>query len=322
MAWERIAMTQDNMAAGTAGLREVAAQSASFAGGIKGKFASILDAGFLTGTLDSIAKGSSSIGSCLETINNTINSKVSDMFEIDRKGAEMFESMEICKDFYVNNDTDTNEYKNVLLERIGSKSVNEGENKDSRTGNDETTIKEIMLKDIRGQEGKVYDEQHSNVENIAIGNINIAENKGVQVESESSVINQALGNINKGEVGGTRESDNVEVVDANISNVNKGPVMTSNTGREAEYNIPVVKNDGPEIVEVGNKEKAPVAPLATSAAKGYEANIGEEKKNTIGAGITAGLAGLAGLAGVAGMAMASREKEDEEEEKEKEENKQ
>ena len=310
----KIAMNRDDMTSGTAGILKCAASLETLSKGIEGKFSSAIDAGFLAGPLNSITSKTSSISGSLGVLSNTINRNASEMYEMDQKGAEMFNAMEISKDFYANNDAKTKTYTAALLQKMDSKSVNEGELKDSRTGNEETIIKEEILKDIRGQEGKVYDEQHSGVENVALGNINVAEDTGVEVRTDSSVINQALGNINNGVSGTQRRGEDAEVVNANIKNVNKGPVGDFN-GKEGEYKVADIKKE-PEIVEVGNDrtKTAPTPPLATSA---YDGKVEGTKSNSIGAGLTAGLAGLAGLAGVAGMTMASRENEKEEDEEEK-----
>ena len=309
----RIQMNRDEMTSGTAEYNRIFALLEELSNGLEGKFSRAIDAGFLSGPLKSISNTSSSAVGSVRAEINTINRNASEIYEIDHKGEEMFKEMKISKDFYANNDAKTKEYTGALLEKMDSKSVNEGELKDSRTGNDETIIKEEILKDITGKEGQIYDEQHSNVQNIALGNINVAKDTGVQVDADSSVINQALGNINNGVNGSQRTGEDAEVVDANIKNVNKGPAGSFD-GRDGEYKVADVKAE-PEIVEVGNdKSKVPTPPLATSA---YDGNIEGTKSNSIGAGITAGLAGLAGLAGVAGMAMASRENEKEEDEEEK-----
>ena len=315
----KMTYVMDDINAGIANNRQVVAEANSIMDGIKSKFASATEAGFLTDILNPITKETSSISGSIDSINKTINVKTNEMFDRDIEGEKMFNDMKVYKDFYAENDAKTKEYNNVLLNKMDSKSVKEGEVKDSTTES-EFDVEKEGLTDILGQAGKVYDEQKSNVQNVEISNINVGTTDGISTDTDSKVINQALGMINQNGNVNYREGDNAVVVDANLANVNNGPVITNFDGNKAEYNVNTDKKDEPTIVELGKEDAvagAPATPLATSA---YEANIDAVQDNSIGAGLAAGLAGLAGLAGVAGMAVASKDSGEEEEKEEKKDN--
>lgn len=315
-------MYEEQINNGTAELKSCVADLMATVDSISGKFTAATDAGFLTGTLKTISQQTSSIGSSISSIQNTINNKTNEMFEIDRKGAEKFNDIEICTDFYANNDTDQNEYNKVLIDKTDSKSVNEGEVTDSvDVHGDETTVKGVGLVDITGEAGKEHDDQKTGVVAEGIGNINVATDKGVTVDADSNITNRAIGNIKKDEAGQARDSGNVDVVNANIANINNGVTADADgnigvsTGKEALGSVSST-GTGSTVTDSSVTNLTPSVPLSTAAYS----STGDEKKDTkqssVGAGIAAGLVGAAGLAGLVGASREEKKKNENEADRE------
>lgn len=312
-------MNREQINTGTAELKSCVADLMSTVDSISGKFTAATDAGFLTGTLKTISQQTSSIGSSISSIQNTINNKTNEMFEIDRKGAEKFNDIEICTDFYANNDTDQNEYNKVLIDKTDDKSVNEGEVTDSvDVHGDETTVKGVGLVDITGEAGKEHDDQKTGVVAEGIGNINVATDKGVTVDADSNVANRAIGNIKKDEAGQARESGNAEVVNANIANINNGVTADADgnigvsTGKETLGSVSST-GTGSTVTDTSVTNSTPNVPLSTAAYSSTGDEKKDAKQSSIGTGVAAGLVGAAGLAGLVGASREGRNKNEDDE---------
>ena len=325
---QRITVRRDEMNSGTAEFRNVVTDLMATVDGISGKFRGATDAGFLSGTLSTISQQSSSIGTSIGSINRTISNKTTELFDIDHKGAQTFNEIEICTDFYANNDSEQNEYNKVLIDKMDDKSVNEGQITNSvDVHGDETTVKGVGLVDITGEAGKEHDRQQTNVVQEAIGNVNIAENKGVVVDADSNVANKAMGNVNvaqdqgvvvdadsnvankaisnikKDEKGQAHESGNANVIDANLVNVNNQLQMnasgniSANTNKESLGSSTSSGSTG--VTTSSNYDSdVPNIPLSTAAFNPSTSESKDTKQSSVGMGIAAGLVGAAGLAGL------------------------
>lgn len=321
---EKVVLRGSEMNAGTSQLTSVVTDLMTTVDGINGKFSGAKDAGFLNGMLGTISKQSSSIGNSVNSIKRTISNKATDLFDIDHKGAQAFNEIEICTDFYANNDSEQNEYNKVLIDKMDDKSVNEGQVTNSvDVHGDETTVKGVGLVDITGEEGKEHDRQHTNVVQEAIGNVNVAEDKGVTVDADSNVTSKAISNIKKDENGQARESGDANVIDANLVNVNNQLQMNASGNVNVNANkqtLGSTSNSGSTGTATSSNiisEKAEI-PLSTAAYTSSTSENKDTKQSSVGMGIAAGLVGAAGIAGLMG---ASREEKKENEEKEEEENK-
>ena len=331
----QITMYRAEMDEGGAKLNELLASLQNTVDGMEGKFSVAMEAGFLGNSVSTISKQTASIGNSVTTIKNTINNKTNEMFDIDMKGAEKFDAIEVPTDFYANNDTETNEYNKVLVGKLDGKTVNDGTVTDSvDVHGDETTVDAVGLVDITGEAGKEHDRQHTNVEHEGIVDISVSGAQGVAVDAGSGIAKHGMTNINNGNAGDFHESGNANVVDANLVNVNHG--VTANTAnggvtanvqgqslaaigglaavsQSAQADSIINSNNSQALSSAkpsGSKEEE--IPVVNAATNASTAGPTSTKNAAVDFGAVAGLAGAVGL-GLAGLA-GSKEKEDEDKE--------
>lgn len=336
----QVSMTRAEMDEGIAGFNQLLTKLQSTVDGMQGKFSVAIEAGFLGDSISTISKQTSSIGNSVNTIKNTINNNVNDMYNIDMKGAEKFEAIEIPTDFYANNDAETNEYNKVLLDKMDNKSVNEGELTDSvDVEGDETTVKGVELTDITGEAGSEHDRQRTKIDKEVIGDISKNGDKGVEVDAESNVVNTGMQNINNGNGGSAIGAENSHVNQAGLGQVNTSATSDSaqvsgvNTQKETLQSLAAIGGLGAvaqgaqaeNIIATttnqpsGSSESAPVnredPPLVNAAYGATGSGNSSTKQAAVDFGAVAGLAGAVGL-GLAGIA-GSKDKEKEEDEDKK-----
>ena len=335
----QISINRTEMDEGNAKFNQLLASLQSTVDGMQSKFSVAMEAGFLGNSVSTISKQTASIGNSVTTIKNTINNKTNEMFDIDMKGAEKFDAIEVPTDFYANNDTETNEYNKVLIGKLDGKTVNDGTVEDSvDVHGDETTVEAVGLTDITGEAGSEHDRQHTNVEKEGIADISVSGAQGVAVDAGSGVAKQGIANINTGNAGEIRESGNAHVVDANLVNVNNG--VTANTANGGA----TVNVQGQSLAAIGglaavsqsaqadsiinsnnnqalsssksSSSKEEEIPVVNAAANASTSGPTSTRNAAVDFGAVAGLAGAVGL-GLAGLAGSKDNKEDEDKEEKK-----
>ena len=210
---------------------KVMAKINELGGSIPGRFTAATNAGFLSGIVKSASKQTSTISSNIGSVNRIAAQYTEDQFERDRKNADAIKEIEVTTDFYANNDTSTKQYNQVLLSKMDGTSVNEGQVTNSvDVHGDETDVDKEGIAKQGAVAGDEHDEQHTNVTNRAIDNINVAEDQGVEVDADSNVIREGLGNISGGESGETYAATDSNVNQQTMGSINDGAKTNNASG--------------------------------------------------------------------------------------------
>lgn len=242
-------MNEDDMQATAQQFQNCFNSTTSAKDSMNGKFTGMQTVGF---DASIISKQLSSLANSMLNVKTTLSKHSSEMFDMDRQMAQKAEGIEIPQDFVVNDQTATNDFKQILLEKMDGKSVNEGNNtsvvdatidssvRKENLGNinNNNQTKEEQLASINGAKenfGNINNNNQTKEEHIAdinsIGKIaieNIDNRNSLQnqeINDSSSIAFNTLGNINN--------SNDINRQDiADINNISKKAISNINSNKE------------------------------------------------------------------------------------------
>lgn len=295
-------------------------------GSIPQKFKAATNAGFMTGMVQSAATQGNTISNNIGKVNRLVGEYTENQFAKDEKGATKINDIEIPTDFYSENDADTKQYNQALLEKMDGKSVNQGDLEDSAEKS-EIDVKGVGLTDITGEDGADHDISKSGVSKIGIDDINVATEEGVEGGNKSGIDKDELGSIAGGQAANDQTIEGTNVQEQGLGAVNtqgtQDSVQNSNVNvnsqaLESVASVGAAQGANQALNQAVERPTTPDTPVSDEnlvSSLGTMSANGEKKKDasSAAAGI---LAGLGSIAGLGGAAMLGRDKDKDKEEDE------
>lgn len=224
-------MREEEMEIAVSGLDKCYLDTESTSKAIPNKFSNVAKTGLFDLGISTINRQINGITTSIFNVKNIVKKHSGEMFNMDRKMAEIAEDIEIPQDFVSNDSRSENTFNQIILDKIDGKSVNTGQNTTKVEENFNSVVTKENLQNISNSQ-TLKEESYNDQTAINKQNLNNIDNNRTLEEQRlndaTNIAKEALNNINKAQdLNEVKINENSTIKSQILNNINNLKDMTT-----------------------------------------------------------------------------------------------
>lgn len=224
-------MREEEMEIAVSGLDKCYLDTESTSKAIPNKFSNVAKAGLFDLGISTINRQINGITTSIFNVKNIVKKHSGEMFNMDRKMAEIAEDIEIPQDFVSNDSRSENTFNQIILDKIDGKSVNAEQNTTKVEENFNSAVTKENLQNISNSQ-TLKEESYNDQTAINKQNLNNIDNNRTLEEQRlndaTNIAKEALNNINKAQdLSEVKINENSTIKSQILNNINNLKDMTT-----------------------------------------------------------------------------------------------
>lgn len=224
-------MREEEMEIAVSGLDKCYLDTESTSKAIPNKFSNVAKTGLFDLGISTINRQINGITTSIFNVKNIVKKHSGEMFNMDRKMAEIAEDIEIPQDFVSNDSRSENTFNQIILDKIDGKSVNAGQNTTKVEENFNSVVTKENLQNISNSQ-TLKEESYNDQTAINKQNLNNIDNNRTLEEQRlndaTNIAKEALNNINKAQdLNEVKINENSTIKSQVLNNINNLKDMTT-----------------------------------------------------------------------------------------------
>lgn len=224
-------MREEEMEIAVSGLDKCYLDTESTSKAIPNKFSNVAKTGLFDLGISTINRQINGITTSIFNVKNIVKKHSGEMFNMDRKMAEIAEDIEIPQDFVSNDSRSENTFNQIILDKIDGKSVNAEQNTTKVEENFNSAVTKENLQNISNSQ-TLKEESYNDQTAINKQNLNNIDNNRTLEEQRlndaTNIAKEALNNINKAQdLNEVKINENSTIKSQVLNNINNLKDMTT-----------------------------------------------------------------------------------------------
>lgn len=224
-------MREEEMEIAVSGLDKCYLDTESTSKAIPNKFSNVAKAGLFDLGISTINRQINGITTSIFNVKNIVKKHSGEMFNMDRKMAEIAEDIEIPQDFVSNDSRSENTFNQIILDKIDGKSVNAEQNTTKVEENFNSAVTKENLQNISNSQ-TLKEESYNDQTAINKQNLNNIDNNRTLEEQRlndaTNIAKETLNNINKAQdLSEVKINENSTIKSQILNNINNLKDMTT-----------------------------------------------------------------------------------------------